>query len=783
MRTKKVAIIGAGPSGLVTAKTLLHNFPHGTFSPVIFDTRHEIGGLWPCHSTGTQRPPGDVSGKLDPHMPTNLSRFTVAFSDLSWESVFESSNIPMFPQARQVGLYLEAYRKRYIPEASIKLGHRVLKTVRTVGPGSETGWEVSWVTSKSSDNDSRECEQEGVHQDQVQVERFDLLVVASGYFARPYIPKIPGLEQLAGRVFHSSELQKSKGILRDDDKLLATGNIAIIGGSMSGVEAVSAIALHQSSHLHDENTYQDKKEHKVHHIHSRPFWTLPTYLPHETSTDQLSFMPLDLAMYDLSRRPPGPIDYSLGLVSEEKATKTNEYFASLLGPEYEKLGHVHDPTAKEKTASWPPWVAIGNDYAEFVRSGAIQATMGRAVSVKYNTQTELATITINTASGRKKFLKNIAAVVMATGYTPFDALSFLPEDVLSTLEYSTEDPFLPLVLDKGGTIRSEIPDLGFVGLYRGPYWGVMEMQARFLGNEWAGEDQETLGTEDQRAGVRLLRHSDSNTRRSQFPMGDYVGLMEAFARDLEIERTSLSNDGSRSGPVIPARYTYNQGSSPVDTLNPTSDTQLTLDALTSISDEDHQAREIATAVAVFRALHGTWTSWQTDPVSGKEEKFEAVSFSPRYSSERFDMEYVCHGKRRPGGLASTSIFRLLEATASGTANIEIWPGETSPNEKTTTDIRTLRLSPLYPKRVDGTYVPGEYIVYGQMYSTTKVLPRTGPDHSLPVDDDGSPKPYNYIFHFSGVSIVSWEFYYAGYICVKSQEETGQSLPHRIIYRR
>ncbi|KAJ6013631.1 FAD-dependent pyridine nucleotide-disulfide oxidoreductase [Penicillium herquei] len=771
MRPKKVAIIGAGPSGLVTAKTLLHNFPHGTFSPVIFDTRHEIGGLWPCHSVGTQRPPSDVSGKLDPYMPTNLSRFTVAFSDLSWESVFGSSNVPIFPQARQVGLYLEAYRKRYIPENSIKLGHRVLKTVRTVGPGSETGWEVSF-----SDIDGIQCEQEGI-QDQVQVENFDLLVVASGYFARPYIPKIPGLEQLAGRVFHSSELQKSKGVLRDDDKLLATGNVAIIGGSMSGVEAVSAIALHQSSYLHEEKTYQDKTKHKVHHIHSRPFWTLPTYLPHETSRDQVSFLPLDLTMYDLSRRPPGPIDYSLGLVSEEKATKTNEYFASLLGPEYEELGHVHDPAAREKTASWPPWVAIGNDYAEFVRSGAIQATMGRAVSVKYDPQTELATITINTASGQTKILENIAAVVMATGYTPFDALSFLPEDVLSTLEYNTEDPFLPLVLDKGGTIRSEVPELGFVGLYRGPYWGVMEMQARFLGNEWARQDQETLKTEDQRASVRILRHSDSNTRRSQFPMGDYVGLMEAFARDLEIERTSLSNDGSQSGPVIPARYTYNQGFSSMDILNAPSETQLTLNALASISDEDHQARNIATAAAVFRALHGTWRFSQKGQVSGKEAKSGTVTFSPRHAFEGFEREYVRHEQLSTGS-AGRSIFRLLEAT--GTANIEIWPAETSPHNNAVGDVQFLRLSPLYLKRVDGTCVPGEYIVYGRVSSTPKV-PFIIPGHSL--DDNGSPEDYDYVFHFSGVSIVSWEYNYTDEIHLNGQGETEQSLPRRIIYQR
>lgn len=38
-------------------------------------------------------------------------------------------------------------------------------------------------------------------------------------------------------------------------------------------------------------------------------------------------------------------------------------------------------------------------------------------------------------------------------------------------------------------------------------------------------------------------------------MGDYVGLMESFARDLGISRFELPGYERRSGPVVPARYT------------------------------------------------------------------------------------------------------------------------------------------------------------------------------------------------------------------------------------
>jgi hypothetical protein len=136
---------GAGPSGLVTAKTLLHDFSQGTFAPVVFDTRHEVGGLWPnlAHSQAREAGP---PGTLEPGMRTNLSRFTVAFSDLSWESVL-GEDVPMFPQARQVGRYLAAYSERYVPTEALRLGHRVVNAVRSA-ESPDSRWRVSWVRER-----------------------------------------------------------------------------------------------------------------------------------------------------------------------------------------------------------------------------------------------------------------------------------------------------------------------------------------------------------------------------------------------------------------------------------------------------------------------------------------------------------------------------------------------------------------------------------------------------------------------------------------------------------
>lgn len=134
----------------MTAKTLLHGFPHGTFAPVVFDSRQQVGGLWPNPSAPTKAWGTSQSDPvtLDPWMRTNLSRFTVAFSDLSWESVLGNGDIPMFPQARQVGQYLAAYAERYIPKEALRLGSYVRQTERSTEPNASAKWRVSWVQNR-----------------------------------------------------------------------------------------------------------------------------------------------------------------------------------------------------------------------------------------------------------------------------------------------------------------------------------------------------------------------------------------------------------------------------------------------------------------------------------------------------------------------------------------------------------------------------------------------------------------------------------------------------------
>src|SRR5579859_6738882 len=90
-----VAVIGAGPAGLVAARYLKSE----GFQPVIFEQSHRIGGQW----SGDRRYSG-----VWPSMRTNTSRVMTAFSDLRHQ---ESSRIYLSNQ--EVCSYLQYYAEKF----------------------------------------------------------------------------------------------------------------------------------------------------------------------------------------------------------------------------------------------------------------------------------------------------------------------------------------------------------------------------------------------------------------------------------------------------------------------------------------------------------------------------------------------------------------------------------------------------------------------------------------------------------------------------------------------
>lgn len=104
---KTVAIIGAGPAGLVSARWLAQ---HG-FEPIVFEASERLGGQW--------NPAAEASGTWA-GMRTNTSRVMSAFSDLDHES-----DVATYPRQDQMLAYLERYADRFGLVRRIQFGKRI----------------------------------------------------------------------------------------------------------------------------------------------------------------------------------------------------------------------------------------------------------------------------------------------------------------------------------------------------------------------------------------------------------------------------------------------------------------------------------------------------------------------------------------------------------------------------------------------------------------------------------------------------------------------------------
>jgi hypothetical protein len=370
-----------------------------------------------------------------------------------------------------------------------------------------------------------------------------------------------------------------------------------------------------------------------------------------TSSDKLqrfdpapTFLPLDLIMYDFTKRPPGPIKNNSGHVTRENAGFVNQYLESMVGTDqsdlvnHSSVGHDNALAMRGDRLNEAPWLTISDTYAEFVRSGRIVSTLGRLVSFNNDNTSQSASVAISSGSG-EQVVDDIAAVVLATGFEATTSLSFLPEDVLQTLSYDPNCSPFPLVLDMHSTVHRDIPDLGFVGFYPGPFWGVIEMQSRFLGKLWTGDGKATKALYSQISPIPELRKCYYDTRRelAQFPMGDYLYLMDSFQEILGIE----IKGEPRQGPVLPTRY-----------LNPNASEEAqkqSLEALSAVGkifNDSSQNRKFV-ARAIFRSFQGDW-SLQRSLISSiatyPSGTFRgSAKFFPRAPTEpEYDAEYLYH---------------------------------------------------------------------------------------------------------------------------------------------
>ena len=202
---KKVAIIGAGPSGI----TAIKNFADQGFEVTAFDRCEGVGGNWRFN---------DPSGHSSVFETTHLisSKYTSFFEDFPLPDSASD-----YPSHKELLSYFNAYADHFDIRKLIKFNTEVTNCKKIDGDR----WEVEWNTLGS---------------DEINIGKYDALVVCNGHHHKPRYPDYPG--EFTGELIHSHEFKSAKPF---QDK-----RVLVIGGGNSACDvAVETARVSKSTSI------------------------------------------------------------------------------------------------------------------------------------------------------------------------------------------------------------------------------------------------------------------------------------------------------------------------------------------------------------------------------------------------------------------------------------------------------------------------------------------------------------------------------------------------------
>lgn len=211
---KTIGIIGAGPSGLVTAKTCLE---YG-YKIMVFEKEAELGGVW-------------ASSRRYPGVTTQNTKDTYFFSDFPMPRHY-----PQWPSGEQVQSYLTAYAKEFNIFPFIQFSHEIINASPI-----DNKW---MITIK--------------YNGACFIEEVDFLIICNGTFSDPIIPELPGMESFidaGGEILHSTKFHNTD-IAKDK-------HLVVVGYGKSASDLVTAACADaKSSYL----------------VFREPKWKIPRYV-------------------------------------------------------------------------------------------------------------------------------------------------------------------------------------------------------------------------------------------------------------------------------------------------------------------------------------------------------------------------------------------------------------------------------------------------------------------------------------------------------------------------
>lgn len=215
LKSGRVAVIGAGSSGLAAAK----NFREAGFEVQIYEQEDDLGGNWNF---------GKAAARVYRSTHTISSKPGTEYPDFPMPQHY-----PDYPHHSQILKYLRDYAERFELLPLI----RFQTSVERVAPLEESSARTQWEVTLRG----------GAH------EIFDVLVIANGHHGVPRTPDYPG--QFTGESLHSAAYQSPD--------IFPGKRVLVVGGGNSGCDIVVEAAQ-----------FADQAWHST----RRGYWYMPKYL-------------------------------------------------------------------------------------------------------------------------------------------------------------------------------------------------------------------------------------------------------------------------------------------------------------------------------------------------------------------------------------------------------------------------------------------------------------------------------------------------------------------------
>ena len=187
----RIAIIGAGPCGTSQLQAFASAEKKGAEIPeiVCYEKQSDWGGLWNyTWRTGTDAYGEPVHGSMYRYLWSNGPKECLEFADYTFEEHFGRA-IPSYPPRAVLTDYIKGRVEASGVRKWCKFSHS-----------------VHWV-SYLEDRDIFCVTVRNLETDTLVTEEFDYVVVASGHFSIPNVPRFDGFHTFNGRILHSHDFR------------------------------------------------------------------------------------------------------------------------------------------------------------------------------------------------------------------------------------------------------------------------------------------------------------------------------------------------------------------------------------------------------------------------------------------------------------------------------------------------------------------------------------------------------------------------------------------------